>query len=203
MSNPRKPRDPKTGRLLPGYTDAEKKAAIDLAVSEGLPAARRATGIPKGTIHEWVVKAGLQLPRQPDQLAEANATRVQLFTERRLALQADLLDKAQEALDRMDDPYVEFKGNSASEVTYVRPPAGAVKDLAVTCAVLLDKLRLELGESTGRTESWVNDHVDHERGIAEAIRQELAERARQRTAQDAQPAELGDDRPPGADRPAG
>lgn len=161
----RKPRDTATGTFRSGYTDAERKAAIDLAVAEGLPTARRVTGIPKATIHSWVVRSGLELPEPTPVLVEANAKQAAMTQLRRAELREDLLAKAQELLDRMDDKHVEFKGSGPTEVTYPKATAGAIKDYAIAVGILIDKYRLEVGEAVGRTESrqWTDAFDDSEK----------------------------------------
>ena len=90
----------------------------------------------------------------------------------------DLLERAADLLERMDEPHVEFKGKDADQVTYPMAPAAAVQNYATSAAILIDKFRLEMGEATGRQEHWSNDYADHEaRSIADTIRAELARRA--------------------------
>lgn len=48
------------------------------------------------------------------------------------------------------------------EIDLPEPPADAVQKLATAAAILIDKLRLELGESTGRTESVTLGFVESE-----------------------------------------
>ncbi len=84
--------------------------------------------------------------------------------ERRSLFRQGLLDKALDALYQIDEVHKEFRGKDASS---------AVKDYAMTAAILIDKLRLEEGSATARTE-----HVDPQQRAAEVLDQLAARRAR-------------------------
>ena len=66
-------------------------------------------------------------------------------------LRVRLLEKALDALDRMDERHIDYKGNNALEVSWEVAPSGAFKDYATGAAILIDKYRLEMGETTSRT----------------------------------------------------
>jgi hypothetical protein len=74
----------------------------------------------------------------------------------------------------MDAPHVDFKGKDAGSVTYPVAPAAAVQNYATSIGILLDKVRLEAGEATGRVETITDGMNDHEK---EALRRVLKEAA--------------------------
>jgi hypothetical protein len=76
------------------------------------------------------------------------------------------------------EPQQLFVGPGGREVVLALPPAAAVRDYAVSVGILIDKLRLEEGSSTGfRTESVVEPWTDDEASaLAGPIRAELARR---------------------------
>lgn len=159
------------------YTDAERETALTLVADKGLAEAWRETGIPKPTLATWAKAEGV---RTFDTAKTAHATEVHeaRSQELRARLRLKLLEKADDLLDRMDAPHVEFKGKDADRVTYPIAPAGAVQNYAVSVGVLIDKYRLEAGEATSRSEISDVTHDDHERAaLRDAIRRELARRS--------------------------
>lgn len=185
------------------YTVEERAEAVALVAEHGLAHTWRETGIPKPTLARWADEAGVERTGTEKTRAATDALR-ERHAHLRESVRLELLEKVADLLDRMDAPHVEFKGKDSEKVEYPIAPAGAVQNYATSVGILIDKYRLEIGEATGRTESWTNDHADHEaRDIAEAIRQELAERARHRAAANAEPPAVADDRPTGADSTGG
>jgi transposase-like protein len=159
------------------FSEEEKQDAIRLVAEGGLASAWRETGIPKPTLVRWCKDAGVERfhPERTRAAVDALQQSAALNRER---LRSELLERALDILERMDEPHVEFKGKDADEVTYPIAPAAAVQNYATSAAILIDKYRLEMGEATGRQESWTNDFADHEaRDVANSIREELARRA--------------------------
>jgi transposase-like protein len=180
------------------HSDEERQNAIALVAEHGLAYAWRETGIPKPTIVRWCKAAGVERfhPEKTRMAVEALQERAATLRE---SLRLKLLEKVDDLLDRMDAEHVDFKGKDSDEVVYPIAPAAAVQNYATSVGILIDKYRLEIGEATGRTESWTNDHADHEaRDIAEQIRAELASRARRRVEADAEPAAMASDSEDGA-----
>ena len=169
------------------WSDEEKQRAIKLVAEHGLAHAWRQTGVPKPTLARWADDAGVERTGTEKTRAATDALR-ERHANLREVVRLELLEKVADLLDRMDAPHTEFKGKDSDRVEYPIAPAGAVQNYATSVGILIDKYRLEIGEATGRTESWTNDHADHEsRDIVEGIRQELAERKRQRAQEDAEP----------------
>jgi hypothetical protein len=184
------------------WSEEQKAEAIRLTAEHGLAHAWRVTGIPKPTIVRWCKDVGVERfhPEKTHAAVDALVARAAHVREQ---VRLELLEKVADLLERMDAPHTDFKGKNSDRVVYPIAPAAAVQNYATSIGILIDNYRLEVGEATGRTESWTNDHVDHERGIAQAIREELAERARQRATPDAEPAPVGSDRQTGADSTGG
>ena len=177
------------------YTAEEREQAVALVAEHGLAYTWRQTGIPKPTLARWADDAGVERTNTEKTRAATDALR-ERHASLREQVRLELLEKVADLLDRMDAPHTEFKGKDADAVVYPIAPAGAVQNYATSVGILIDKYRLEIGEATGRTESWTNDHPDHEaRDIAEAIRQELAQRKRHRAQEGAEPVPVEGDRP--------
>lgn len=134
------------------YTDAQKTSALAIYATDGLAAAVRATGIPKGTIKSWADRTGTRTVAP----AERTAAAVEAASARRAELRDDLrtklLEKAVDMLERIDDPHVDFRGNTAERIELDRPSASDCQRYATAAAILLDKFRLEMGEATDRSE---------------------------------------------------
>ena len=143
------------------YTDDRKAEVVAVYVEEGLPAAHRFTktddkpaGIPKTTIVRWAQAAGLDpaevTQRNADQTKAANAARILLMESKRVTLREALVDKALDMLARMDEPQIDYRGRHVEEVRWEKATAQACQQYATATAILIDKLRLELGEETDR-----------------------------------------------------
>lgn len=175
------------------WSEEQKSTAVALIAERGLAHAWRETGIPKPTLARWADDAGVERTGTEKTRAATDALR-ERHANLREVVRLELLEKVADLLERMDAPHTDFKGKDSDEVVYPIAPASAVQNYATSVGILIDKYRLEIGEATGRTESWTNDHADHEaRDIAEAIRQELAERKRQRAQEDAEPVSVEGD----------
>jgi transposase-like protein len=162
-----------TGRT---YTAEQRQAALELYREHGPGEAARRTGIRRGTISMWAKRGGVTVTRNEQTRAAVEAAQLH-FKEKRERLRQQMLDKALDALERMDEPHVEFVGQGGRKVKYPKAPAGAYRNYATSMAILVDKLRLELGEATSRDESIRKDRVDQEveRLLAEMDRRDRAD----------------------------
>jgi len=174
----------------------QRAEALAIYVQKGVAEASRQTGVPKPTIASWA-RRGRVHTVAPVKTRAATEMLMAQSAQLRERLRFKLLEKADDLLDRMDAEHIDFKGKDSDEVVYPIAPASAVQNYATSVGILIDKYRLEVGEATGRTESWTNDHIDHERGIADQIREELAQRAGRRAEEGAEPATVASDSPPG------
>ncbi|KKN15606.1 hypothetical protein LCGC14_0984560, partial [marine sediment metagenome] len=135
----------------PKYTDTQRRKAVNLYIQHGTTQASQQSGIPKRTLQRWakdsgiVAQARIKTDTARTELARVNA-------ERRERIKTSLLTKIEDLLGRMDLPHIDFKGKDAQQVTYPTATSGDVKNYAVSVAVLIDKYRLEMGESTSRAE---------------------------------------------------
>lgn len=150
------------------YTDDERVHALELYATDGPTAVERQLGIPKTTVAGWAAAAGVGTVRNERIAAAVDAARLdrELVREH---LRDEMLRRAVDLLDRMDEPHVDFKGKDAAKVTYPKPSPSGCQAYATAAAILLDKFRLEVGEVTGRTETRTSDHLDRE--IEELVEQ--------------------------------
>jgi hypothetical protein len=146
------------------YTDDQRRNAVNLYIQHGTAEASRRSGISTRSIKRWakdsdvVAQARTKTDTARAELARRNA-------ERRERIKTQLLEKIEDLLGRMNLPHVDFKGKDAQMVTYPVATSGDVKNYAVSVAVLIDKYRLEMGESTLRAEityQQATDRLDQE-----------------------------------------
>lgn len=143
------------------YTDEQKAEALALYVEAGPTAVAVQLGIPKQTVQQWARADGLRTVRNERTAEAVEAARVdrELTRER---LRDAMLAKALDLIDRMDDEHIDFRGKDAKRVTFPKPSPSGCQSYATAAAILLDKVRLELGEVTGRTEVRSTDQLDAE-----------------------------------------
>lgn len=122
------------------YTDAERTDAVATYVEHGLAEAHRRTGIPKPTLKEWATKAGIE----PSDIASRSAEKTRAATEAHRLAMAEARTRAQ----------AEFARSAVHAAIQVRSceKGNDAQGWATASAICLDKLRLELGEVTDRTE---------------------------------------------------
>lgn len=143
------------------YTDEQKADALALYANEGPSAVQHQLGIPKATVTSWATANGVRTVRneRTAQAVEAAKLDRELTRER---LRDAMLAKALDLIGRMDDEHIDFRGKDAKQVTYPKPSPSGCQSYATAAAILLDKVRLELGEVTGRTETVSTDQLDRE-----------------------------------------
>lgn len=141
------------------YTEEERTEAVELYRQHGPAEASRRLGIAKGTITRWAQARGVETVSVANNEAAVEAARARAAGLRE-AIRLKLLEKAHDALCRMDEPHKDFRGKDADEVWWDKAPSGDVKNYATSAAILLDKYRLEVGESTSRSEVHTVDEMD-------------------------------------------
>lgn len=135
------------------WSDSQRGEALALYVDVGPSEAARRTGIPKSTIHDWAAKEGLSTDAVSEQTIAATIASAERAAAKREQARELMLDRILDALGLMQAAHTDFRGRDATEVHFERAPSGAWKDYAMTVGILLDKYRLEMGESTGRFDS--------------------------------------------------
>ncbi len=146
------------------YTDTQRRKAVNLYIQHGTTKASKMSGVPKRTILYWAKNSDV-VAHARDKTAVAVAESARLNVERRERIKTLLLEKIEDLLGRMNLPHIDFKGKDAQRVTYPVATSGDVKNYAVSVAVLIDKYRLEMGESTSRAEitfEQAEDRLDEE-----------------------------------------
>lgn len=123
----------------------------------------RQTGVPPRTVRRWVNEANLAAARSLA-LEEGGLLLAQTHQVMREEVKVLLLEKVVDLLERMDQEHVEYKAAGAEMHRLVHPVAtsGDVKNYATSIQALIDKYRLEMGESTGRTESLTIGLIESE-----------------------------------------
>ncbi|WP_087483985.1 hypothetical protein [Brachybacterium massiliense] len=133
------------------YTPAEKAEALKLYEEQGPTAASEQTGIPKGTIASWAMRAGLQTDRTPKTAAATQAASVDAASVRQGVASKSIsaADKAVTAiLDRLD--------TEAHEMP--------LKELATVLGILSDKHAV-----ITRMDADANEHSAVDEWIAHMI----------------------------------
>lgn len=158
------------------YTAEEKAEALTVYETEGLAEAVRATGIPKGTISVWALREDVHTVYTPEKMREAieqaSATREAARAEKRETLRDLLLDKSIDMLQRMDAEHSLWVGvKDPKKLTYDQAEAADCQRYAVSAGILIDKYRLEMGETTSRAEVSLPS-----RNVNSGLRDELAAR---------------------------
>lgn len=122
------------------YTQPEKDHAVNLYVQHGLAEAHHRTGIPKASLQRWAETAGHNLA----DLSGRTAEKTKAASEQHRLAMAEMRTKAQ----------AEFAKSALHAAVKVREAekGNDAQGWATASAIMTDKLRLELGEATDRTE---------------------------------------------------
>lgn len=137
------------------YTDEQKTEALRIFELEGATQAAQTIGCTRNTIYVWLKEAARnKTTKTKEQLAEEADTDNRYQTHLRTTLRRRLLGIAHSVLDRIDEPHIDFKTtkDGVVQVEYPSARSGDVKNYVTSAAILLDKYRLEMGESTDRVE---------------------------------------------------
>ncbi len=131
------------------YGKDQRSEALDLYESDGLSAAAKATGIPKGTIATWVRRAGVKTVANT-KTAAATETRVIDAAHRRATVISKSITLAETLLDQL-----------ATDIESGEPLS--TKDKAVIFGIVADKHRAIAGmerdvENLNAVDAWLS-HV--------------------------------------------
>ena len=118
---------------------------------DGPAAAARLYKVSRDCVQRWARAAGLSTSAETKR---ATAAALDSLKARRLRIRDKLAERAEEMLDRMGERLTIYVGSGATPVPVEvdKPSASVCRDLATTAAILVDKLRLEAGEATERSE---------------------------------------------------
>lgn len=142
------------------YTDEQKAEAVRLYLEVGPDEAAKAIGCSRRQVYRWLGRHGVTPKKPEEQRADTELRHFQ----RREELRDLLLDQALDMLHRMNEMHVEYRQEDGKpeEVVHVVPAPKDCQSYAVAAGILIDKYRLEMGESTSRTESLDASRVDIE-----------------------------------------
>lgn len=143
------------------YSDEQRRNAVALVGEHGIAEAHRKTGIPKTTLSGWATDAGVARTGSEKTRAALEASNARC-EEIRGEIRVKLASRASELLDRINEAHVEFVGKDGRREEIDKATAQATQHYAVSVGILIDKLRLELGEVTDRTEHVSQSEFDRE-----------------------------------------
>jgi transposase-like protein len=146
------------------YTPEFKARVLETYVKDGPAVAAREFEMPLRTVKYWAHQQGVCTEAASKETTVAANEALRL---RRAGLREKMLQRADQMLERMGEKY-RTVAKDGTVVEYDAPPASVCKDLALTLAILVDKLRLEEGEATERTETLTIDVLDREIARLEA-----------------------------------
>lgn len=145
----------------------EIKAAIVTDYAAGMSAREVAKkhGCAIGSVSKWAKKAGVdKSAKVREQTAAATEAHEEYARRRRAELGTKMVDRAHEVLDRVSEPYkdVRIVDGKPAVITLDKPPARETRELLLGFAIVFDKVRLESGDVTDRTETITSDMIDRE-----------------------------------------
>lgn len=149
------------------YSAEDRAHALEAYLQHGLAEAARLSGVPRGTLSSWAVRAGVQTDAAAaaahrEQTEAARARWAEVTHEQREELAGRLLAEVHTLLDQVQEPTTYYRvvtlsggtGVGASaEVVPVDVPHPLAKDQqarVAAVAALVDKLQLLTGEATER-----------------------------------------------------
>jgi hypothetical protein len=163
------------GRFAAVYSESQKREALATYVEHGLSVAHAETAVPKCTLLKWARSAGIDhnvvSAEHAERVRNGTQARVARCEALRVEIREQLLQTAQTMLDRCEQPFTDYRGQKADEVEFEVPPPSECRQLVTAAAILIDKYRLEMGESTGRVETVA---VEQQLEVMEAMRDDLA-----------------------------
>jgi hypothetical protein len=143
----------KTKRRGP-YPEAKRTEALAIYQAKGPRAAAEETGIGRATISRWAKKAGVETQVTARTQAATQASQA-LAQERRARIRQQLLADIEHVQSLLHTEHIDYKGKDEgtgrpARVVYPLPKASDVLAYATSIGILIDKYRLEMGESTER-----------------------------------------------------
>lgn len=149
------------------YTEIERQMALDIYRDRGATAAAKEIGCSRQAIYDWIGDEASTDTSDLKQKAERDAIY-------RGLLRTRLIRTALRLVDRCTEPFVVYdKDGHPHELD--EPPGFEVQKMMTAVAIALDKYRLEMGESTERTEKVTIGTLESE---LEQLNKELADNDR-------------------------
>ncbi len=152
------------------YTVEDHQRVQAVYEAEGPREAARQSGVPLKTVTNWAKRLGWSFEATGPTAAAVEAVRARIAA-KRATLAEGFLDAAREALERRAKPHIELKVVSDGQVLVPQEGGGAIwqkggshvehvelpgptptgyREYMVAAGIAVDKMRLELGESTDR-----------------------------------------------------
>jgi hypothetical protein len=154
------------------YPDYFVDYVVEVYRQTGLAAAARITGMGTSTVKLWARRRGVVTEMgQTESLAKATVAAEEVRTK----VREKLMHAALDLLERMNMPHVDFKGNGAQEVTYPLPSASSCQSYVTAVGILIDKYRLEMGETTGRSAVDITVTDEDRRKVEDDVAKVIAE----------------------------
>jgi transposase-like protein len=141
------------------YTESEKADAVAHYLEHGLADTHHKTGVPRATLRDWLVKAG----HDPTDCAVHTAEQTKAAVAQHVLTLEENRARAREAFARVSV--------YAAEKVMSSKNGNDARGWATASAIMTDKLRLELGEATDRTEHLSPDrNPEYEEALDRTIR---------------------------------
>lgn len=140
------------------FSQVERQMALEIYRDRGATAAAAEIGCSRQTVYEWIADE-LSDNSEKTEAEVAHQDRYRRYL--RSHLTRRLLYSAVRFVDRCHEPYT-YTLSDGETVEVSEPPGAEVRQLMTAAGIAIDKLRLELGETTARTEHISMDLVDSE-----------------------------------------
>ena len=130
------------------YTDEQRTEALRIFEEDGAIKAAEAIGCNRRQIYRWYrasVTSHIEKSEEEQRVETVYQGAIRHRAQRRL------LERVDDLFDRMDQPHIDFRGKDAIQVTFPTARSGDIKNYVTSVAILIDKYRLEMGETTDRT----------------------------------------------------
>ena len=129
------------------WTPEQRAEVIELYQVHGVAETVRRTGVPRGTISDWVKQAGVQTSAAKTAIEATELSKAR-NNEKYEELKGLVLDTAKDMILRTKRPHKDYRGKEVIEVWWDEATADACKNYVTSAAIMIDKYRLMSGEST-------------------------------------------------------
>jgi transposase-like protein len=143
------------------YTKADKEKAVALYLEHGAGHAAAQLGCTERTIYRWLGEVNVSRVTDEKRAAERDETLTR-HQAKRSAIREQMLDAALDLLARLREPHTDYRGKDVVPVHWEVAPSGDAQRYVTSVGILIDKYRLEMGETTGRQEHLTFSPADLE-----------------------------------------